>query len=256
MTSNPLYSLVCLIYRSPLFADAVYESLHRHTPALHDGSADFTFIANNATPELLEHLVRKGYPYRECRSAVRTESELVEMGIAKPIYLHNTYIGWNFAIEAAISNSIILLSSDMMFSTGWMESLTREMSPDRIATSQLVETTAGWRMAIFPGSLNFNCGDTPGEFEEDKFLSFARDVVGDGSGNVSPGTSYGPMGLDREAVRDAGMFPLGNLHGGSFDKIAECGDTNLIRKMKEQGAEHVTVLDSVVYHFGEGEMRL
>jgi len=52
----PKISISSLIFKSPVYADSVWESVHKFTPELHNGEAEFFFIANDPTYELIEHL--------------------------------------------------------------------------------------------------------------------------------------------------------------------------------------------------------
>ena len=56
-------SIVSLIYKSPVFADFVYDSIHKYTPLLNSGMAEFFFVANDPTDGVVRHLRKKGYKY-------------------------------------------------------------------------------------------------------------------------------------------------------------------------------------------------
>ena len=48
----PKISISSLIFKSPVYADSVWESVHKFTPELHNGEAEFFFIANDGIHKL------------------------------------------------------------------------------------------------------------------------------------------------------------------------------------------------------------
>ena len=80
-------------------ADKVYESILNHTPLLHEKKAEFFFVANNPTKEVLNHLKEKNYPFIECWSDVLSEEQMDKLGYAKPNYMRNVYQGYNFNLQ-------------------------------------------------------------------------------------------------------------------------------------------------------------
>ena len=64
-------SIISLIYQSSALADWVHDSVHKFTPMIDRGEAEFFFVANDPTPGLLAHL--RG------RAATRTASTSTEV---------------------------------------------------------------------------------------------------------------------------------------------------------------------------------
>ena len=117
-----MISICSLIYRSPRYADAVWDSAHEFTEELQDGRARFFFVANDATPEVIEHLVEKCYPFVMQENARLTHDQLKNLGFDSPEYIRRVYQGWNRAILES-DEQMVLVNSDCMFSPGWLTTL-------------------------------------------------------------------------------------------------------------------------------------
>jgi hypothetical protein len=243
-------SVVCLIYRSPAYADAVFRSVAENTT-----DYTFRFVANEPTPELLAHLEARGYPYLLHRNPpCPSEAELFRRGIGAPAYLHNVYRAWNFAVRTAPTEDVCLVNSDMMFSPGWLDALRRHLTDQTVVASQLVERSHP-RHGVFPDALERDFGTCPGNFDERGFRVFADEQSSANRGIARTSGAYGPLLFRNRTLLDAGGYPEGNLHDGTcFENVGEYGDECLIRHLAERGVRHVTAMDSIVYHFKEGEM--
>jgi len=243
-------SIFSLIYQSPDWADFVYESIHKNTPMISRGDAEFFFVANDATDEVLDHLDLKGYPHYVLVNKRITEEELFAMGYAKPEYLSRVYKGFNFGIERSKGDVVVIINSDMAFSPDWLENLLRCLTPKSIVTSQLVERDHP-KFGIFPGVYHGEFGCSISDFKEDDFLDF---VLRQKATGLIPGKGYSPCAFYKTPVFKAGLFPEGNIAGRTYNEVIECGDERLFRALSKMGVRHYTVLDSIVYHFKEGEM--
>lgn len=243
-----MISIGCLIYRSPRFADFVYESLHTHTPHLSDGRAQFYFVANDATEELKDHLVSRGYPHFVHENSRHSLETLSDRGIDKPEYLNRVYKACNRLFGEVTGSIGVYVSSDMAFSPRWLDALLEVNDGQSIVTSQLIEGDARANLAM--GSIVGNYGYHPNEFKESEFLSRVESVRSPGTRS---GGQYVPMLLPMGIWNLGGGFPEGNIVNGNEWGLA--GDLAFTRRYAKLGFRHVTATDSVVYHFCEGEMR-
>lgn len=243
-------SIASLIYRSPRFADWVYESVHEFTPHLRRHEAEFFFVANDATPAVRQHLTAKGYPHHVNDNPRRTEAELFALGYGWPEYLHRVYRGWNKAIVAAAGEIVVLVNSDNFFSPDWLTNLLKYATPDTFVCAKLVERRHP-RHGVFPGVYQGEFGRHPDSFDRDAFLRFAeaRKLTG-----LERGGAYMPCAFFKRQAIAAGLYPEGNLAGRSFREIAASGDEVFVRRLSRLGVRHVTALDAIVYHCKEGEM--
>lgn len=245
-----MISIAALIYRSTKYADAVAASLYRHTPMLQNGAAEFYFVANDASDGVIAHLEKSKYKFYINNNPIRSESELFEMGIGCPEYIHRVYRGWNEAIKRATGDIVVLVNSDNMFSPNWLENLLKHLSPSAIVCSQLIERIHP-KYGVFPGAYVGNFGSHPSNFKEENFLTFCRKNRKSGT---REGGAYMPCMLYKYHAESVGYYPEGNIAGNTFNNVKEYGDECFFRKLKDIGVNHVTALDSLCYHFKEGEM--
>ncbi len=244
-----MISICSLIFRSTVYADSVYESLLENTPKLSTGEAEFFFIANDPTDELVQHLDRKKYRFYIHTNPKRTDEELFKMGYATPNYLHGVYRAWNTAIQLA-GNIVVLVNSDMIFSPDWLENLLKWSGPDSFVCSQLVEYPGVH--PVFPGAYCKKLGTHPKNFQKEEFYKFVKE---NSYNAIKPLGAYMPCMFYKENAMKVGCYPEGNLHGGNFNTVRIYGDEEFVRKLCSIGVRHITSMDSIVYHFKEGEMR-
>jgi hypothetical protein len=244
-----MISIGCLIYRSTKFADSTWESLHEFTPHLHDRRARFFFVANDATPELKEHLRKKGYPFVCQENKHLTMDQLQRLGFGPPDYMHRVYRGWNRAILES-EEQMVLISSDTMFSPGWLEGLERVWDTNKVVCARYVEPPlpqggVGYYVEGYPNVYERNFGNHPDNFKKEEFLQFRRYVT---RRTQEHGSTYGSFMLSRSKAIEIGLYPEGNLQPWIP------GDRIFFERLANIGVEHLDALDSIVYHFREGEM--
>lgn len=157
-------------------------------------------------------------------------------------YLSRVYRCWNYCVESSKAEYVCLVNSDMAFSPGWLEALERRLDGKTLPTSRLVEP--GF---LRPGrhAIEIDLGRDPTTFPWAGWRSLASDLSED---RTEPGGLFMPCVLHRESFLRCGGYPEGNVNGVSGDRI-------LFDLMAEQGFEHVTCFDSLVYHMQEGERR-
>ena len=243
-------SIAALIYKSTRFADWIYESLYEFTPHLRRNEAEFYFLANDPTDNLLMHLQKKGYKHYVNYNEVLTEEQLFNMGYGKPEYIHRVYRGWNQAITKASGEIVVLVNSDNYFSPDWLENLLKYLTPQTIVCSKLVEREHPKHL-VFKRAYHGEFGSHPDNFNKQAFLDFCdmKRITG-----IEEGGAYMPCVFYKEAALRAGLYPEGNIAGKSFDDVVDYGDRVFFRKLGNIGIRHITALDSLVYHLKEGEM--
>lgn len=245
-----MISIVSLIYKSTVFADSIYKSIMKYTPMVHDGRAEFFFIANDASDKVISYLERNGYKFYINNNVHYTEEELCRRGIAWPEYINRVYCGWNEAIRRS-GEIVVLVNSDNLFSPNWLENLYKWLTKNVIVCSQLVER---WhpKYGVFPGAYHGEYGNHPSNFKENEFIEFCQKVS---KPIIRYGGAYMPCMFHKENALKVGLYPEGNLcRGKNFYDIAVYGDEEFFRRLSNIGVYHITALDSLVYHFKEGEM--
>lgn len=243
-------SIASLIYQSQIYADSVYWSLHQHTPLLRSGDAGFFFVANDPTPDLKEHLIRMGYPHVIQINEHRDKTWMREHGVAAPEYLHRVYRGWNRAVQES-AEICVLVNSDMRFSPGWLERLLMYINRDRYLVSNLAEPLQPY-VAPNENALRWECGRSVREFDEEKFQGLCYSYRPEHE--TRAGGEYQPCAFYRDRVLELGGFPEGNVLSANGKRDVP-GDEYFMEKFLASGGSHITVMDSVVYHFKEGEQR-
>jgi hypothetical protein len=231
-------------------ADWVHDSIYEFTPYLRRNEAEFYFVANDPTDELLVHLQQKGYRHYVNRNEVLTQEQLFEMGYGKPEYLHRVYRGWNKAILQAKGEIVVLVNSDNYFSPDWLENMLKCFSQDSIITSKLVEREHP-EYGVIGGAHRGEFGRHPDDFDRQGFLDFCdkKRITG-----MERGGAYMPCMFSKDTAVKVGLYPEGNIAGKSFDDVVSYGDRVFFENLARMGVEHFTALDSLVYHLKEGEM--
>lgn len=238
-------SIFCLIYRSKQYADFMHEQVYRFTPHVSDGRAEFFFIANDATPEILAYLKMRDYRHIINVNPMLTDDELFAKGIGCPEYMYRVYRGYNTGILASKGKIIVMLCSDQCLSPDWLENLLKYLAPGTCITSMSIE-----RQREFPGTYHGNFGDHPSRIDYE-YLNAVKELKTTGLVQTGP---YMPLAMYREDAVKVGFIPEGNIAGSSFDDIPEqCGDERFIQNLRDAGIERYTSLDSIIYHIKEGE---
>jgi len=243
-------SIISLIYQSATLADAVYDSVHRFTPMIGRGEAEFFFVANDPHPALLAHLRRRGYQHIVNSNRRYSAEELFELGYAGPEYMSRVYRGYNVGVQAARADLVVLINSDNFFSPDWLENLIKYSDRNRVISSTLVERLHPTFKTIFPGALHGEFGGTAATFDEAAFLSLVARVKKTG---LEAGGGYMPCLIHRDVALEVGLYPSGNIAGRTFDHVAQFGDEEFFARLQSVGVSHFTALDSISYHLKEGE---
>ena len=160
-------------------------------------------------------------------------------------YISRIYRAWQEGILAATTQWVILLNSDMVGASYWVDELVKikRAFPKSLPTSLLIESGR-----IPSGMPEFvrDLGTTPETFRRQEFLQYAAELRR--PGKTEPGRLYMPVLFDRQEYFDLGGYPPGNVGGISGDRI-------LFDKYLDAGFDWVTCHGSVVWHAQEGEMR-
>lgn len=242
-------SIVCLIYKSVEMAEAVYNSLLKHTPKIKSGEAEFFFIANDPTEALVEYFEKAKIPYHIKINETLTDDELFKKGFGKPEYIRRVYQGYNYGILKSKGQKIVLINSDNFFSDDWLENLLKYLDYNKIVSSTLVEPGQD-KFPVFEFAIEKNFGQTLNDYDDDSFNKYANKIAKTG---YSYGGAYMPCILYKDIAILAGLYPEGNIAKGSFEQIEKYGDQDFYARLERFGVKHITSKDSVVYHLKEGE---
>lgn len=242
-------SIICLIYKSTKLADWVYESLMEFTPMLKNNDAEFFFVANDPTDEIVAHLIKKNYPFIINENTVLSEEELFSKGYGAPEYIGRVYRGYNQGILHAKGERVVLINSDNYFSPDWLENLLKYSEFKNVVSSQIVEPTNKYG-GFYHAALNANFGHTTEDFEKEKFLQYSMQNKKTG---LKRGGAFMPCIFYKDIALYAGLYPEGNIAGEDYNTIVRYGDIDLYERFMNLGIEHYTALDSISYHLQQGE---
>lgn len=252
-------SIAALIYKSTVYADFVYEQVHKYTPSIKTGKTNFFFVANDASEEVINHLKSKNYPFFIQNNEKYSEQELFNMGYGWPEYIHRVYKGWNRCIIESMNEYVCLINSDMGLSENWLENLLKHVNDNTAVSSLLIERgheTLGHFGAGLngTGSILYNCGKTPLLYDEDKFTKYVNNNKINNYNKTTVGGVYMPILFKKDVAIKVGMYPEGNIAGANFNNVVDYGDRVFMRKLRLAGVNHITSWDSFAYHFQQGEM--
>lgn len=242
-------SIISLIYKSKKLADWIYESVIEFTPMIKQGTAEFFFVANDPTDDLLNHLITKKYPFILNENEKLSDEELFKKGYGAPEYMSRVYKGYNKGIINANGNRVVLVNSDNYFSPDWLENLLKYSDYKKVITSTLIEP-GHIKHGVFPGAINKNFGNKSNNFKKSNFLQYVNKIKTSG---LKSGGAYMPCLLYKNVAIYAGLYPEGNIRGEKYEDIKKYGDEYFFQKLNELGVIHFTSKDSLVYHLKEGE---
>jgi hypothetical protein len=243
---KPKYSVICLIYKSVERLDFVYNQVIKHTP-LND--TEFFFVANDATDEVLDYLENNYIPHYKFSSTKEQQKEW---------YINNVYRGYNYWVQKAKWEFVILINSDMTFSHNWLENLYSKYNGKNCIASRLVEL---WRFRSGIYGIEKNFWGEFHQYKENDFLEYAEALKEPWISKN--GWLYMPLLINRKAFLDVWWYPEGNIIKWSDifqPKIAKkwedmiFWDAVLMEKLKTKWIYHMTSFDSIVYHFQAWEL--
>jgi glycosyltransferase involved in cell wall biosynthesis len=244
--AKPRISIFSLVYKDVGWLQFVYDQVLKYTALEH---FEFFFVANNATQEVLAYLQDNYIPHYTYAPHVDVINEH---------YINNVYRAYNFGAAQSKGDYVVMINSDMAFSPGWLESLIEAYSEGLCVTSRLVEQG---RIATGLHGIEKDFGSHFSQYREAEFLNYVDKIRVKSS--LDSGL-YMPLFIKKTDFVDVGGYPEGNITFSSdvfSPKIAQVGepvisgDTALMLKLAQRGVIHKTCLDSVVYHFQEGEKR-
>ena len=234
-----MISIFSLIFKSPEYAQFVYDGIMKNTQMIASREAEFYFVVNfkkGDSEKVVEYLKEKNYPHF-----------IYDKNPDQPNYpanISDIYKSWNFGVSKAKGDIIVMLNSDMFpCCNHWLEDMLEWYSEDKILTPRLVES--GRIPSIFPHTLIWNFGRSPGEFQMEDFMVYANMWK---QRKLEPRGLFMPLMMSKKLFLEVGGFPEGNINGVSGDQIF------FYERLKGK-AEHLTPYNVLFYHIQEGESR-
>jgi GT2 family glycosyltransferase len=144
------------------------------------------------------------------------------------------------AVNAAIATTdtpwIFVTNDDMVYPPGWFEKLVEDIGDKTCVSPKLIEPR--------PGAPTFEvyfCGGAGGDFDEQKWLEFAKSYRGTG---WRTGFNL-PFLIKRDLWDMVGGYDI------NYDPWGSNGDSDLEYKIKLAGVQPYQNTNSIVYHFSQ-----
>jgi len=262
-------SYVCLIYKSVKWLKFVYEQFHKYTK-LNEGD-EFYFVANDACPEVLDYLKDNNINHYIHNN---TEEQ------RKDWYINNVYRAWNKGGRMAKGDYVIFINSDMAFSKNWNINLINKIADNRCINSRLIERGPPNGLPTMRGGhgIERNFGNNYNDYNEKEFIKYAEQIKTE---RLIEKGLFMPMILKKEHLEYINYYPEGNITVNNFQDLLKCdknniknfkyiyatahdvykkniqcvpGDKVLMYNLSKIDVFHYTAMDSIVYHFQQGEM--
>jgi len=249
---GPRVTLISLIYCSVEWLEFEYSELLNIKSAFAEGEIEILFVANNPTPVVSEFLRENLIPHIECQTRKYPDEWF-------PNHVNRAY---NVGVTAARSEFVFLTNSDMSYAPGCLENLLRHSSEHSFLTSRLVEMG---RMQTGRHGIEKSFGSNPRNFRRTQFDKYSFRIRED---RRESGGLFMPLLVKRADFLSLGGFPEGNLTEDSIENYLttgevtsyalrgeKCipGDRALFERAALVGFAHMTVFNSIAYHFQAGE---
>lgn len=204
---------------------------------------EYLIVANDATPEVLDYLREHEINHLEYRDPKPDD-----------YYINRVYRAWNFGVENAKTDVVVLINSDMLLSEGWLDNLLRELKEDTIPVSRLVESG---KMPSGRHALSVNLGRHCNDIDYGEWEELARILTDLTVNKVEEGGLYMPCAFFKKDFLAVGGYCEGNVYDAGVGRVDSrfkmSGDAYTFH-IKMQNKKHITVMDSLVYHIQTGEM--
>ena len=247
----PLITLISLIYAGVDWLEFQYGELLKLQRELGSDVVEILFVANDASGEVIEFLTRNFIPY-VCAPGKTHVDEW---------YINSVYRAYNYGVQCAKGEYVVLTNSDMAYSPGFLLELVKNRSSRTYLVAKLIESG---RLTPAKAAISKNLGKKLSSFKRAKFYSLAEKF---GEIGTSPGGLYMPVILSREHFLYAGGYPEGNLVPQSLESYVKTGsyvlalqgdpvipgDYAFVKRLEADGWQHETLKSAIAYHFQEGE---
>ena len=244
-------TLISLIYSGVDWLAFQYGELLKLASELPPGEVEILFVANDANESVISFLESNGIPF------------IVSPGRkdANEWYINSVYRSYNFGVTHAKGEYVLLTNSDMAYSDGFLYSMIVESDPAVYLVGKLIESG---RLKPAEAAIRKNLGKSLRNFRRGSFIKHASRIRKRG---LESGGLYMPALLHKDTFIKFGGYPEGNLTKGTLDQyllglpfefalLGDSlipGDAAFIQLLKQSSIFHKTNLNSLCYHFQEGE---
>lgn len=249
--SKPIITLISLIYAGVDWLEFQYSELLKLQAEFANGDVEILFVANDASDEVINFLIQNDIPYVVAPGRSH----------ANEWYINSVYRAYNFGVQHAKGDYVLLTNSDMAYSPGFLTSLYSQANEMKYLCAGLMESG---RLKSADGAVSRNLGKTLRTFNRRKFESISRKLLRQ---ETISGGLYMPCLINKYKFLEFGGYPEGNLTPEGFQSYVSngqkvyadfgnpCipGDYAFAQKSSKIGYKHQTYWGSIAYHFQEGE---
>jgi hypothetical protein len=244
-------TLISLIYSGVDWLEFQYGELLKLASELPPGEVEILFVANDATPAVIDYLKSNGIPFVISPGRSSTSEW----------YINSVYRSYNYGVTHAKGDFVLLTNSDMAYSEGFLYSMIMESEPNVYLVGKLIESG---RLKPAVAAIEKNLGKNLRNFKRGSFNRHSARLRKRG---LEDGGLYMPALLHKETFLKFGGYPEGNLRKTSLEtykktgkySIANPGDSLIpgdfafVSRLEIAGWRHKTLNSAIAYHFQEGE---
>jgi len=249
--SQPVVTLVSLIYSGIDWLEFQYRELLKLKNEFGPGEVEILFIANDANQDVVNFLKMNLIPFKVAPGKKYKDEW----------YINSVYRAYNFGVQESKGEYVLLVNSDMAYAPGFLYNIMQNRSKNKYLVGKLIESG---RLTPADSAIKSNLGKKIKNFKRLKFYKLARGIS---QNSLSNGGLYMPSLVNREVFLSNGGFPEGNLKANSLDNYLQTkrfdaakmgdsvipGDAVFIKLLQQKGISHETVNNAIAYHFQEGE---
>jgi hypothetical protein len=238
---NKNLELIAMIYKSVDYLDFIIGELKSPYNRVDEWDIKIRIIANDATTEVLSHLENSDVPF-----------SIYNDPLPNDYYLNRVYRAWNYGGFTSTADNICFMNSDMAVSKDWLKNLLLYHDGINIPCSRLFESG---KMLSGTHGVSYPLGKTPKTFNRAAWEDLSEISKID---SIKSGGLYMPCIFTKELFVNSGGYPEGNIYqdgiGTLNGHVIEPGDIYYFNKLQNTyNMKHITVFNSLVYHFQEGE---
>ena len=163
-------------------------------------------------------------------------------------YINSVYRAYNFGVQHAKGEYVLLTNSDMAYSSGFLSSLYAQSSEIKYLCAGLIESG---RLKSAQGAISHNLGKTINRFKRRKFEKLSKSIIRQEN---TEGGLYMPCIINKKKFIELEGYPEGNLTLEGFKSYITSGqkeyakfgdpcipgDYAFIQKISTVGYKHET----------------
>jgi hypothetical protein len=242
--------IISLIYKSNQYLHFILNELIRQHEYIQNYKVGIRIVGNNPEPHVEQEMLKMSRLF----NPNTVTFDIYKDPKPDDYYLNRVYRCYNYAGSTSKYDNICFVNSDMAFEQNWLINLLKHHNGQNIPCSRLIESA---RMPSGKYGISYNCGQTLKEFNRVEFLDACQKAIQPNA--YADGGLFMPCIFEKKRFVESGMYPEGNIYdtgvGTRIGNLLHSGDYYYFEEIlsKKYNMKHITVFDSLSYHFQEGE---